>query len=786
MKLTYAIALLLIFSISLSIGIKPSTADALVGSSFKAGRIIDDGRFFQGGALTAGTIQAFLNAKVPVCDTWGTQSHAGTTRAAYAAARGISTPFTCLKEYQESTPSKNAELGLCNAYSGGTFNSAEIIYRVSVACGVSPQALIVTLQKEQSLITDDWPWPIQYRSAMGFGCPDTAPCDTEYYGFFNQVYNAARQFKRYVKDAHLFNYRAGRNNYIQYNPNSGCGGSTVYLETNATAALYNYTPYQPNSAALNNLYGLGDGCSAYGNRNFWRLYNDWFGSTEFPQPLGGILYSSQTDGKIYLTSNGSRYHIPSWDVMTNYRLDGYSPITVPDSTITAFSDGGTLTNLIWYGDSVYLVNNGHSHRVSLSMCSAWVLPCLDSSQVNLLEDLFVQDRVPTGVDLPDAGIINSTAYKIENGQRLPIANPETFNALGYNWNQIPTLNPSNSNYPLGRLLISTPVTINFPPDQRALYFDGTNYHHIPNDEIYRAWGFDRVPIFIPPQSSYNSTPPSLGDTLNIWVQDGSTKYLIDSGRRMQLTGSWTNFWSNAVFQTFSAATSRNLPTNELQRFIWSSPYIYMLDNGSKRHVPTYNDFIAWGLSNITLPNLSSYTMALTPSSQPALGNGTVVAIEGDARLFVVSSNTLVHITTPQMFDTYHFNWNGIRTFSSSLTNSYTISGSLANAVTEGGTYFYFTNGRRIQISPSQAVDYGINTSVFQQIAPQVLWSSNGIAQQITRFLYNRDTGRIYYASGGAIHYVMTYEAYVGYGGLRTPATVVDNAFISTTAIGHDI
>ena len=49
------------------------------------------------------------------------------------------------------------------------------------------------------------------------------------------------------------------------------------LANAATAALYYYTPYQPNAAALANLYGTGDSCSAYGNRNFWRLYRDWFG-----------------------------------------------------------------------------------------------------------------------------------------------------------------------------------------------------------------------------------------------------------------------------------------------------------------------------------------------------------------------------------------------------------------------------------------------------------------------------------------------------------------------------
>jgi hypothetical protein len=69
---------------------------------------------------------------------------------------------------------------------------------------------------------------------------------------------------------------------IQYNPNAGCGSGTVYIQNQATAGLYNYTPYQPNPAALNNLYGTGDGCSAYGNRNFWRMFNDWFGSTYGP------------------------------------------------------------------------------------------------------------------------------------------------------------------------------------------------------------------------------------------------------------------------------------------------------------------------------------------------------------------------------------------------------------------------------------------------------------------------------------------------------------------------
>lgn len=269
--------------ISLLLGTLPLRTAALSGSEFQAGRIIDDAKFFNASPMSINDIQSFLNAKVPVCDTWGTQMHSsGMTRAEYSASRGVSTPFICLKEYRDTVTAKSAEAGLCNGLPAGSGTAAEIIFWVSESCGINPQVMLVLLQKEQSLVTDDWPWPIQYRSATGYGCPDTAPCDSLYYGFFNQVWSAARQFKRYGRDSHLFNYRAGVNNFIQYHPNAACGGSTVFIQNQATAGLYNYTPYQPNAAALNNLYGTGDGCSAYGNRNFWRIFNDWFGSTFGP------------------------------------------------------------------------------------------------------------------------------------------------------------------------------------------------------------------------------------------------------------------------------------------------------------------------------------------------------------------------------------------------------------------------------------------------------------------------------------------------------------------------
>lgn len=156
-------------------------------------------------------------------------------------------------------------------------SAAQIIWQAAQDYSINPQVLLVLLEKEQSLVTDTWPSHIQYQSATGFGCPDTAACDSQYYGLKNQIRNAASLFRQ-VLDGGWTNYPLGRN-YIYYNPNKACGGSEVNIQNRATSALYRYTPYQPNQAALNAGYGTGDGCSAYGNRNFYALFTDWFGTT---------------------------------------------------------------------------------------------------------------------------------------------------------------------------------------------------------------------------------------------------------------------------------------------------------------------------------------------------------------------------------------------------------------------------------------------------------------------------------------------------------------------------
>ncbi|WP_055906897.1 hypothetical protein [Leifsonia sp. Leaf264] len=241
----------------------PAGANAVTNATFDAGHLVSDENFYDNTAMTVTEIQTFLNTRVPTCHTAGAD---------------------CLKDIRVDTTDRTGEPGRCAPHKASVGQrAAQVIWDVAQACTISPRTLLVLMEKEQSLVTAAAPTTRQYRSATGYGCPDTTGCDQLYYGFFNQLWMAALQFKRYAAAPAGRTYEAGRVNTILFNPVTTCGTARVTIRNQATAGLYLYTPYTPNAAALNNMYGTGDSCSAYGNRNFWRIWSDWFGSPIAPK-----------------------------------------------------------------------------------------------------------------------------------------------------------------------------------------------------------------------------------------------------------------------------------------------------------------------------------------------------------------------------------------------------------------------------------------------------------------------------------------------------------------------
>lgn len=269
-------------------------ASALSGPDFRPGRIIDDVIFTNKDAMNPTQIQAFLNSKVPACDT---------NHATYVGSSGTTyyPPYTCLKDYVENPTNGDNNYGRPTYNVPGGKSAAQIIWEAGQAHGINPQVLIVTLQKEQGLVTDDWPIMPQFTKAMGYLCPDTAPCSASAGGFYKQMAGAAWQFRHDLDGigtpGYWSPYARGMNN-ILYNPAgaAACGTRSVNIESQATAVLYKYTPYTPNDATLalvnDSTAGGTAPCGAYGNRNFWWYFNKWFGSTLVPSFSAQLVYQS--------------------------------------------------------------------------------------------------------------------------------------------------------------------------------------------------------------------------------------------------------------------------------------------------------------------------------------------------------------------------------------------------------------------------------------------------------------------------------------------------------------
>jgi hypothetical protein len=237
----------------------PSTP-ALDFTGFNAGDIISDALFFDGEAMSRDEVAAFIAS-------WNAGCVAGTD----------GTP--CLAEYTEATPSFPADAFCPGGFEGADGDSAaDIITRAATGCGVSPKVLLVVLQKEQGLITASGSslTATRYTTAMGYACPDTSTCNTDYSGFARQVWYAARQFRIYQEAPGQFEFHAGETNDVLYNPDPNCGSAPVEIANQATAGLYNYTPYQPDDDAVS---GSGGSCSSWGNLNFYAYWRAWFGST---------------------------------------------------------------------------------------------------------------------------------------------------------------------------------------------------------------------------------------------------------------------------------------------------------------------------------------------------------------------------------------------------------------------------------------------------------------------------------------------------------------------------
>lgn len=245
-------------------------------------QLVGDGDFVDINSMSVGDIQNFLQGQGSDLATIDT-SHLGTGANGRSAAQII---------FDAAHGAYDAAVGCANG-----------VCITSATGTISPKAILITLQKEQSLISN-WKYTGSNQgsldAAMGYGCPDAAGCNSTFAGFSNQVGWASWQLR--------LNYEGSKTNnshfvpYIingllpnmSYNlPSLNLSGSvTVFMSNNATASLYRYTPHLFN-----------------GNYNFWKLGIQWFGFNTNGASSGGANDTSALQAGTYastFTASGTK------------------------------------------------------------------------------------------------------------------------------------------------------------------------------------------------------------------------------------------------------------------------------------------------------------------------------------------------------------------------------------------------------------------------------------------------------------------------------------------------
>jgi hypothetical protein len=417
------------------------------------GRIIDDILFINSSSMTEAAIQAFLDGKVVSCQSG----------------------YTCLKDYVDPSVEKKA---------------SRIIYEESQRVGLNAQVILATLQKEQRLVTDDFPYDSQYRSAMGYGCPESqSVCDSKYYGFYNQVRLGATLLRvgldRFCGNNTSFpGWSFGSAWYTGDNDRRNpftIDGKDTYIATCASASLMNYTPHRVDSGWL----PAGDSNHYYGNYNFIYFYSNWFSPTQSddtlnPHPDGTLVLLGN---QVFLNYNGQRRHVLTPAIFNSYfyRWSEVKPGTTGDFNLPI----GPLLDVLRPGtlfrspsSSVYVMawdSTAATWKKQLVTYTAFNSLGFRWDEVQLVADADIPTAtMPTTVAdnrHPDGTLIKISGdprvYLLDHGTRRHILYGEAFMSYGFGWHNIKNATNVDASLPLGAQLSY---------EEGTILFDGANLY----------------------------------------------------------------------------------------------------------------------------------------------------------------------------------------------------------------------------------------------------------------------------------------------------------------------
>lgn len=665
-------------------------SEAAILDAFNPENIIDDSVFTDNKSMSAADIQSFLNSKNSVC----------------------------LKNLQVLGLYDDNQDGLGDEpYGKGKkikVSAATLIKQASDLYDISPRVILVTLQKEQGLITrTDCPkW--RYNTALGYGCPDSAPCDDSAYGFTRQIDYGVWHFQGFYNDTFPVPPTVPGSKFIAYNPEPSCGGKTINIRNKATAALYSYTPYQPNKAAL--AAGLGEvTCGAYGNRNFFYYFTSWFGTTR-----GTPFFKLPGSSRTYIEgANNSFYYVPHPDLLRDY---GYGRKftyirTVPSSYTNGMTNNGSLGYMARFeGDEVYFINQSRkSHAQSREIIQHYGLTLGNEA----LLPAYIGDQLASRSPVSDILALSDGAevYYIQSGSKHHITSPTALKTMGD-----PIYSSRPKTFMSSRFASSIPETspimlngtyIKYSDSPKYGLWDGAKIYEFSAD-TYAATS--RPAVITKPQAVFSSlgkdstsisraVKSSNGDT---YIIGNNTKYLVNPTHLANFGALASQ--AKLVPDAFLGAINKTSKAHPAFR-VDNGADVYFISDGKYRHATSRGVLNELGFPIETALNLDRSTASLFQKVDSKLyQSAQLYRIEKNSRVDITNAiDKSIYVPSRSVLKEYGLSLDQTISVQSGDVSSIQAAGTLGSYVKDSsGQIWLVTLNQKLKVSPTLAGAANLN------------------------------------------------------------------------------
>jgi hypothetical protein len=801
-----------IFSISGSLLIA-----GISSAGFNRNRLIDDTIFDASGTMNAVQIDNFLNGFSSSC-------------------------ISPNSGFEARVPSGYSPSG---GFTYGNFGSAgQVIATAAQVYGINPRVLIVTLEKEQSLVTGRNNFngycmttsQHKYAAAMGYGCPDsggsysysgislyrrngvertsvssTCVNSSAKAGFSQQVIRAAWLLKfgqqrskgninwavitgSWDNSDDLQSYYSGPMTQGTFQRCSSCqaayydgyitiDNTATHMDTGGTAALYWYTPH------------------FHGNENFVDLFTNWFGSTTLP-----YAFKSPNSSTIYYYVNGFKVAVNAMATLQDYGISPQSIQTLDQATIDSIptpdpSTDGISPNLSYLiksssdsdadGGSVYLISVGKKYK--FKTMQQFFEFGYNESDISYMPISFILSFSGSQFLSNYIKSPHGTVFQVTSAQKKLI----------FDYDKYISLNPSDqitytSYYltdllPSGDPLSSRDILVKRSSGDTVYLFNGGNYYSIPTFSVYSCWGFEttlHTPLYRLPNNSYVAAinPDYALDCLvknasSLSLLNGSLRYSIPAAyglTRSQNDNQDIIDLSNKIPGSAAALKQYIKPSN--------SAGVWYLSNGVRKLVPTYSNFVLLGLDNTKIDTLDASVFPSLPASGIKLGNGQVVKTDSSGAVYVVSDNARILYATSDSFLAYRNNWSSIETYPATVLNQeYPYSGDTVNLYlfdsASNKVYLVDINGCYL-LDTNMVNSYGQNQTNLannQGYGAGIFINLKlSICHAGSYYIKQAGQSLVYWMDGGSKHPINSWDKLVNHSGQSNPYVITLSASTMST------